>query len=129
MWREYAACVDLNEQTYSWFWGEDETLTAHQQHARARKICFSCPVQVRCLQEALKNDEPWGGWGGFTASQRRRYIAPKYKNNPRREALAGVILTVGGRFMDRLDEEGMPDNRDRLKAISRGEWPPMPDEF
>lgn len=127
MWRQYAVCGDLPDREVSWFWGEDEELTVHFQHAKAREMCFSCPVQVKCLQEALKFDASWGVWGGFTSSQRRRYIVPKTRGDYSRTKVASIALKAGQKFMSRLEERGLPSNRDRLAAISLGGYPPLPD--
>jgi WhiB family redox-sensing transcriptional regulator len=44
---------------------------AHKYYnlAAARSICKSCPLQLQCLEYALKNHEI-GVWGGTTESQR-----------------------------------------------------------
>lgn len=38
---------------------------------RAKAICATCPVQVSCLEYALKIREPHGIWGGLTEHERR----------------------------------------------------------
>lgn len=38
----------------------------------ARDICSECPVASRCLEEAVKNDERYGVWGGVTYTERRK---------------------------------------------------------
>lgn len=40
--------------------------------ADARKICSRCEVKAACLEYALKNNEPYGVWGGLTRQERRR---------------------------------------------------------
>jgi WhiB family redox-sensing transcriptional regulator len=32
--------------------------------ARAKTLCRACPLQERCLAEAVERREPWGVWGG-----------------------------------------------------------------
>ena len=39
---------------------------------RAKRICKRCTVIDQCLEYALKNNEPYGVWGGKTPAQRRR---------------------------------------------------------
>ena len=40
--------------------------------ADAKATCIECPLREACLDWALKNDEVFGIWGGFTARERRR---------------------------------------------------------
>lgn len=37
---------------------------------RARSVCHTCPVLVRCLDYAMNNDERFGMWGGLTDAER-----------------------------------------------------------
>jgi len=45
-------------------WTDD--LTSWKERARAKSICRSCPVQVACLEIAIKTYPSAGIWGGFT---------------------------------------------------------------
>jgi WhiB family transcriptional regulator, redox-sensing transcriptional regulator len=38
----------------------------------AISICNACPLQKLCLEYSLEANEPYGIWGGKTASQRKR---------------------------------------------------------
>ncbi|MHB8190534.1 MAG: WhiB family transcriptional regulator [Ferrimicrobium sp.] len=38
----------------------------------ARAICLSCLVREQCLDYAIRNDERFGIWGGFSERERRR---------------------------------------------------------
>lgn len=40
--------------------------------AEAKQVCASCPVQARCLEDALGRSEPNGIWGGLTPEERRK---------------------------------------------------------
>ncbi|MDA8314904.1 MAG: WhiB family transcriptional regulator [Actinomycetota bacterium] len=37
----------------------------------AKAICARCPVQERCLEDALARREPYGVWGGLSLQERR----------------------------------------------------------
>lgn len=43
----------------------------------AKAICADCEVQPECLQWAIDNREPYGVWGGLTATERRKLRPPK----------------------------------------------------
>jgi WhiB family transcriptional regulator, redox-sensing transcriptional regulator len=38
--------------------------------ARAREVCWSCPVRAACLHYALATRQPYGIWGGLTEDER-----------------------------------------------------------
>lgn len=42
----------------------------HAREAAAKALCARCPVIDACLDHALKVKEPYGVWGGLTASER-----------------------------------------------------------
>ena len=44
----------------------------HRLTLAAKAICDQCPIRRRCLEVALINREPYGIFGGLTATERRR---------------------------------------------------------
>src|SRR5581483_5535604 len=38
----------------------------------AKRVCAGCPVKVECLDYALRTDQRFGIWGGFSEQERRR---------------------------------------------------------
>jgi WhiB family transcriptional regulator, redox-sensing transcriptional regulator len=40
----------------------------------ARELCFSCPVRMACLVEALSSATEFGVWGGMTERERRALL-------------------------------------------------------
>ncbi len=40
----------------------------------AKVLCASCPVQVECLEYALRNRIDHGVWGGTSERERRRIL-------------------------------------------------------
>jgi WhiB family transcriptional regulator, redox-sensing transcriptional regulator len=40
----------------------------------ARELCFTCPVRVPCLIEALESATEFGVWGGMTERERRALL-------------------------------------------------------
>ena len=41
------------------------------REGRAKAICGDCPVQVECLDYAVRIREPHGIWGGLNETERR----------------------------------------------------------
>ena len=64
-WRDHAAC--LGEDLELFFPERSQT-----QAAKAKAICFSCPVREECLEESIHNGERFGIWGGLDQEERRR---------------------------------------------------------
>ncbi|WP_432144111.1 WhiB family transcriptional regulator [Streptomyces sp. bgisy084] len=63
-WTERAMCAQTDPERF--FPELGGTATA------ARKICARCEVRAECLSFALRNNEPYGVWGGSTREERRR---------------------------------------------------------
>jgi WhiB family redox-sensing transcriptional regulator len=47
------------------------------REAKAKAICFRCPVRLECLDWALATREPHGVWGGYSETERRQILAGK----------------------------------------------------
>ena len=62
-WAVHAACVGQQELFFS-----DHKLTVVR---KAKEICSTCAVRLKCLDHAMNNLE-FGVWGGMTANERRR---------------------------------------------------------
>lgn len=64
-WTQLAACA-----------GIDTTLLFGKgaEQRQARELCYSCPVRLQCLAEALNADTDFGVWGGLTERERRALI-------------------------------------------------------
>jgi hypothetical protein len=39
--------------------------------SKAKAVCGTCPIQLKCLDYAVTNKETEGVWGGLTAPERR----------------------------------------------------------
>ena len=71
-WRAQAACA-----------GDDFLFFSDNKDdkERARAYCRMCLVQAECLDEAMRNDERYGIWGGLDPDERR--IAKRQKQRLR----------------------------------------------
>lgn len=67
-WTSRAACVG---QGHLFFSPEHED-NAHREsrEARAKAVCWSCGVRIRCLDFALRTDQKYGIWGGMNEADR-----------------------------------------------------------
>jgi WhiB family redox-sensing transcriptional regulator len=45
-----------------------------QTEETAKKICRACPVREPCLANAIRDQEPFGIWGGLTTAERTRLL-------------------------------------------------------
>jgi WhiB family transcriptional regulator, redox-sensing transcriptional regulator len=67
-WRHFAACRDIDPDL---FFPVGTGGPALQQIARAKAVCWGCPVRERCLTDALESGQDAGVWGGLTEDERR----------------------------------------------------------
>lgn len=107
-WREDAACAEIPWEYVYWFFGEGDELAVHEQHERARMICYLCPVQLECLSYWLDTGEEFGIWGGLTVSQRKRYLTPMLRKKNERgveDVMIEVIFNLGLRLYPKIEAE------------------------
>lgn len=63
-WMGWANCRDTDPDV---FYPEQGGCTE-----AAKRICGRCPVELECLEFALRTDERFGVWGGKSEHERRR---------------------------------------------------------
>lgn len=72
-WRAQAQCKDEERST---FFVEGSRGTSVRAMTAAKEIalmiCAECPVRLRCLNYAVRNDERFGIWGGVDFSKLKR---------------------------------------------------------
>lgn len=61
-WAVHAACTAIEP---------DRLFGKGSEQRDVRQICFSCPVRMECLAEALNTRCTFGVWGGLTERERR----------------------------------------------------------
>lgn len=70
-WQLDAACRDADSGLF--FHPENERSRSRSRtlrEAAAKQFCTRCAVRSACLHHALVAREPYGVWGGLTASER-----------------------------------------------------------
>lgn len=64
-WADRGACLD---KPRDWFFPKpSDTRTA----LLGKEVCAGCPVQVECLDYAMRTRQDHGTWGGMSARERR----------------------------------------------------------
>lgn len=73
-WTEKASCAEVGGD----HWYPEKGGSTRE----AKRVCLGCPVRAvklggsgECLEYALKNQERFGIWGGYTEHERRRLKA------------------------------------------------------
>ncbi|SDU78745.1 WhiB family transcriptional regulator [Arcanobacterium phocae] len=61
-WAVHAACATMDP---------DSLFVRGAAQRQARNVCFSCPVRLECLADALNSHATFGVWGGLTERERR----------------------------------------------------------
>lgn len=62
-WQQGAVCAQVDPELFYPPKGGDAT--------PAKRICRGCDVRLKCLKEALDNNEEFGVWGGLSERERR----------------------------------------------------------
>jgi WhiB family transcriptional regulator, redox-sensing transcriptional regulator len=70
-WQDRAACRGMDALL---FFGPDGEPRPEREirEAKAKAVCQLCPVQVQCLDYALRNSIRYGIWGGLSEQERAR---------------------------------------------------------
>lgn len=69
-WQELAECLTVDPTI---FHGTSDKLPMSRAEVRAAKaVCYMCPVQASCLEDAIARKDHWGVYGGMTAPERER---------------------------------------------------------
>jgi WhiB family redox-sensing transcriptional regulator len=71
-WWELAACQAADPEL---FFPVSAAGPAVSQSAKAKAVCASCAVRLRCLEFALSTRQPHGVWGGMDEQERRAFRA------------------------------------------------------
>jgi WhiB family redox-sensing transcriptional regulator len=72
-WQLDAACAGLDTSLF--YQADNERgSSVRLRERKAKAVCARCPVISNCLKEALKNNEPYGVWGGMSADERYRLL-------------------------------------------------------
>lgn len=61
-WAAQAACSNVDP---------DSLFVRGAAQRQVRQVCFSCPVRLECLSDALDSNTTYGVWGGLTERERR----------------------------------------------------------
>lgn len=88
--RSAAACNDGTGTLTALFFSEDLL-----DIARAKHLCSTCPLQSRCLEEALERHEPWGVWGGELLVNGRILAHKRRRGRPPKARPAEIIVIDG----------------------------------
>lgn len=87
-WQQLALCAETDPDAFFPEEGGSQRIP--------KNICKDCPVRVRCLEYAIRNNETHGVWGGLSPSERQKLrlqqFGSKRLGRPKKEA-ANAELT------------------------------------
>lgn len=72
-WQMHARCRGMSSEVF--FPADRERGPARaDREARAKAVCQACPVLAQCRDHAMAVREPYGVWGGLSATDRHQQI-------------------------------------------------------
>lgn len=74
-WHDDALCGAVGNGWDDFYGVNNDQAMSRREVARAKAICADCPVRQPCLADALRRDDEWGVWGGYTPKERERALA------------------------------------------------------
>jgi WhiB family redox-sensing transcriptional regulator len=102
-WATSGACVGHDDPDL-WYGTTVETITA------AKQICDGCPVKILCRNDAVRNGETDGMWGGMLDAAQGRVMRRHRQGLP----------PDHGRFMTRAETEAVTDRVMELREQGLG---------
>lgn len=73
-WQYRAACRDADPDVF-YSPMDERGPVRRRREAAAKAFCARCPVVQECLDHALEVREPYGVWGGLSATERGHLLA------------------------------------------------------
>lgn len=95
-WQKLGAC---RIEDGDLFFPVGQSWEAQKQEAKAKAVCYRCPVMDRCLAWALETRQDVGVWGGLSEDERRQLHRRK-----RQVYRGGEKTAVDIILEDRMDE-------------------------
>jgi len=77
-WRTRAACRGPETSLFFPPSNTERREDRELREARAKAICWQCPVRIECLEHALHVGEAHGIWGGLNEHERRGLADASY---------------------------------------------------
>jgi WhiB family redox-sensing transcriptional regulator len=69
----YSKALCRGKETGSFF--PDPTVSnMNEQIRKLKSLCAACPVRIDCLSTAIKHNEEFGVWGGYSTRERKKII-------------------------------------------------------
>lgn len=87
-WQLQGACRGMDSAVFFHPEGERGQARADREE-RAKQVCLNCPVLRQCRRHALLVREPYGVWGGLSASEREHIV----RSRDRTLRIPGTLTT------------------------------------
>jgi len=111
-WMQDAICRQVDPELFFPSYDNPATVSHITAARNAKAICSSCPVQLQCLDAALRRNERHGIWGGVNMGSNRAAM----RDEMRRQR--GISLD-----RSEFDEHGGPTDAGARRHYRRGEKP------
>ncbi|MFE3105968.1 WhiB family transcriptional regulator [Nocardia tengchongensis] len=90
MWRDRAACIGLPIEEFFPLGGPEVPERKAAVRA-AKRVCKACPVRRACLDEAVKNGDHYGIFGGVDLGDSEADIAARHYRRRKLRRIAKAV--------------------------------------
>lgn len=104
-WTARAACAGREP---------DDLFVQGAAQRQAREVCFSCPVRLECLVDALDNKIEFGVWGGMTERERRALL----RRAPAVDSWAKMLADMDAKAIAELISQRWPTARPAARSVA-----------
>lgn len=104
-WQDSALCAQVDPQ----LWHADATTAGSAGNAAidtrtAKNLCGRCTVRGRCFVASLRNNEPWGVWGGVGEKERIKLRTARKAIMSKLDPEILAILPVAEQLVDAVHD-------------------------
>lgn len=115
-WEDSALCAQVDPDLWH---AEASAGNAATATRTAKNLCNRCTVRGRCYVASMRNDEPWGVWGGVDEKTRTRLRTARKAIMQKLDPEILAVLPVAEQLVDAVHDFDQHAVRDAFDAAGQ----------